>query len=127
MDTSRPWPSIIQCYEDDLKDTALAIPMLRLVKRLDEAGYVKAGLQGAISMHDLCLSQSRHIFCGDPRLQNANPRLRISPRPAYFHGPIVARLRYEDGSEKAWETFVEWDELTERVERLLVKRLRWFK
>lgn len=127
MYTSRPWPDLIKNYSEY---GGWGKEMVRMLRRLEDAGYVAAGLYGATSMHDLCLSRSRHIFSGNPQLQQADPRLRIKPTtifPWTMPLRVGALIVYEDGSERPWEMVVEFSELTERIERLLVKRLRWFK
>jgi hypothetical protein len=125
MNTDRDWDDMIRGYAED--NCAYASCMRGMLVYLKDAGYVKAGLYGGTSMHDLCLSQSRSIFNGDPKYHQVCPRLRIGPCAGWFHGPILCRIMYEDGSEKPWEVIVMWSSLIERVERVLTKRLRWFK
>ena len=87
--------------------------MHHLVTRLDDAGYVGAGLHGTTSMIDLLLGTSTDVL--------NNPRLRIQPTETNIH------LQYEDGSPNPWAVDFDFDELSDRVERLLEKRLRWFR
>lgn len=123
--TDRNWDDMIRNYAE--YNCAWATCVSDLLRHLKKAGYVDAGLKGGTSMWDLCLSQSRRIFNGDPRFRQVEPRLRIGPCEGWFHGPILCRIRYEDGSEKPWEIIVMWSSLIERVERVLTKRLRWFR
>lgn len=110
---SRPWPEIVAYYErftgSDWGDA-----MYRLVTQLDTVGFVDAGLHGATGMiTDLVLGASSTLW--------VNPRLRIHP-----HGKKMD-MKFEDGSVPPWSISVEFEELYPRVERLLVKRLRWFR
>lgn len=118
----RDWASIIKHYED-LSECWWCADMCLLAMYLDEAGFVKAGLRGTTSMYDLLLSQSSHIF--------DEPRLRVGPAEGYFHGPIICRISYESGPQGSlfdpWHVDVPFAEAIDRVERVLVKRLRWFK
>ena len=110
---SRPWPEIVAYYErfigSDWGDA-----MYRLVKQLDTVGFVDAGLHGATGMiTDLVLGTSSNIWI--------NPRLRIHPQGKKME------IKFEDGSVRPWTITVEFVDLYPRVERLLVKRLRWFR
>lgn len=80
---------------------------------LDSQGYVDSGLHGTTSMFDLFLGTSREVL--------NHPRIRIQPTAANI------RISYEDGSPQPWSIEVEFAELCDRVERVLVKRARWFK
>lgn len=113
----RSWSEIAKSYRD--LDCDWCNVMADLADRLAEF----PGLNGVKSMHDLYISQARNVF--------DNPRLKIGPYPAYFHGPIICRVSYESGPWasicKEWHIDVEWADLKSRVERLLFKRLRWYK
>jgi len=86
--------------------------MHRLALLLDDKGYVGAGLLGTTSMFDLLLGISTDL--------GNFPRLRIQPTNTNI------RLTYEDGSPEPWSIAVEFSELFDRVERVLLKRARWF-
>jgi hypothetical protein len=87
--------------------------MERLVSRLHDDGYIQAGLHGTTSMFDLLLGPASDVL--------NNPHLRVGPTAT------DVRLTYEDGSRPAWTVVVTYDELYDRVERVLVKRARWFR
>lgn len=110
---SRPWPEIVAYYER-FSGSDWGDAMYRLVTQLAAVGFVDAGLHGATGMiTDLVLGTSSNIWI--------NPRLRIHP-----HGKKT-EIRFEDGSAPPWSISVELHELYPRVERLLIKRLRWFR
>lgn len=111
-DNARPWHDIVAFYSSFL-DQPWASAMSRLVDRLQQGGFVEAGLHGLTSMHELLLGPASDVL--------NNPLLRVSPTTD------DVRLTYEDGSKPAWSVVVEFDELVERVERVLVKRARWFR
>lgn len=123
--TYHSWPDIIRMCAEHKDDFTWFRRLHELVVRLDDIGYVSAGLCGATSMYDLYLSQSRAIF-GQPAW-TANPRLHLMAYAPWPPSPVKCKIRYEDGSERPWETIVPFEEMVERVEWLLVKRLRWFK
>jgi hypothetical protein len=108
---ARPWPGIIALYEGFL-ETPWGVAMHRLVTQLHAAGYVAAGLHGATSMTVLFLGRSTDVL--------NNPHLRIQPTTTNI------RLQYEDGSTPPWSADVGFDEVFDRVERVLLKRARWF-
>jgi len=87
--------------------------MERLVVRLQNDGYVAAGLHGLTSVGDLLLGPSSDVL--------NNPHLRISPAAS------SVLLKYEDGSQPDWSATVTFEDLFERVERIIVKRARWFR
>jgi hypothetical protein len=108
---ARNWADIVEHYAS-IADTPFGSAMESLVRRLQAAGYVDAGLHGMTSMFELKLGRSKDV--------QSNPHLRIGPA----QGDV--QLTYEDGSNPAWSVVVTFDELYERVERVLVKRARWF-
>ncbi|MGC4005159.1 MAG: hypothetical protein QM811_19400 [Pirellulales bacterium] len=109
---ARPWNEIIAFYAS-IPHSRPAIEMERLARELQDAGYVDAGLHGLTSMMELLLGPARDVL--------NNPHLRVSPEADH------ARLSYEDGSVPAWFIDVEYEELLERVERVILKRVRWFR
>ncbi len=111
-DNARSWSQIVAHYEGFL-DQPWAVAMHRLTTFLDTRGYVEAGLHGTTSMADLLLGRASDVL--------NNPRIRIQPTAANI------RIAYEDGSPEPWAIEVGFDELCDRVERVLVKRARWFK
>lgn len=111
-DNSRDWSEIVALYAS-FPDNPFAAAMERLVCRLRDAGYVAAGLHGSTSMLNLNLGPAEDVL--------NNPHLLIQSA-----GDRV-RLTYEDGSKAPGCIEVEYQELCERVEQVLVKRARWFR
>ncbi len=113
-DTTSPWSSIIDHYGRSIT-ADWAEPMFWLAVQLEDAGFVKAGLFGMLSMHELHLSQNRDVRSG--------PQLIVSPVSKH-----KISILYDPGYyQKVFELVVPAAELNDRVEYLLVKRLRWFK
>lgn len=112
MDNARKWTQIVALYASR-PDYPFAVAMERLVRNLDENGFVAAGLHGTTSMFQLILGPANDVL--------NNPHLSIGPS-----GDRV-QLTYEDGSEPPWSVLVGYDELENRVEHFLVKRARWFR
>ena len=110
--SARPWPEIVAHYLE-FANQQWGLALHQLASRLDTKGYVSAGLFGATSMLELLLGPTTDLG----RL----PRLRIQPTNANI------RITYEDGSQKPWSIVVEYNELCDRVERVLLKRARWFR
>ena len=113
-DNSRDWSKIIAFYES-LRACPYSAAMIQLTRRLEHAGFVSAGLHGTTSMFDLVLGPANDVL--------NNPNLRISPAHE------CVKLTYNDGTfnRKQWSIEVGYDELDERVERILIKRVRWFR
>jgi len=110
---ARDWPGVIALFAS-LPKYPYAVAMHRPVLGLRDAGNVTAGLHGTTSMLDLDLA------LGPAGEVINNPHLDIKP----VEGCV--RLTYDDGSEHPWSVLVSYDELSDRVERFLVKRARWF-
>lgn len=108
---ARSWSEIVAHYKS-LAGPPWAAAMERLVSRLHDEGYIEAGLHGTTSMFDLLVGPASDVL--------NNPHLRVSPTAT------DVRFTYEDGSQPAWTVAVAFDELYDRVERVLVKRARWF-
>ena len=109
---ARPWATIVAHYAQFL-DKPWGVAMHSLATQLDAKGFVAAGLHGTTSMFDLLLGTSTDVL--------NNPRLRVRPTTTHVE------LQYEDGTLKPWKVDVDFDELTDRVERVLLKRARWFR
>jgi len=109
---ARPWPEIVAHYSDFV-GRPWGLSLHQLATLLDSKGYVGAGLFGATSMTELLLGTT-------PDLGNL-PRLRIQPTNANI------RVTYEDGSPMPWSIAVDFSELCDRVERVSLKRARWFR
>lgn len=110
--SARPWSEIVVHYSEFV-DRQWGVAMHQLASHLDTKGYVSAGLFGATSMLELLLGTTTDLGCF--------PRLRIQPTNANI------RLTYEDGSPMPWSIIVDYNELCDRVERILLKRARWFR
>ena len=108
---AREWSRIVEHFAE-LNHVSSCRAMEELVRYLESAGFVAAGLRGTTSMVDLLLGQTSDVL--------NNPHLRISPVPE------GAKLTYEDGSDPEWSVEVSYGALIERVERFLIKRARWF-
>jgi hypothetical protein len=109
---ARPWPEILEHYSN-FADRPWGLAVHRLASHLNAKGYVGAGLFGATSMTDLLLGMTTDL--------GNLPRLRIQPTNANI------RLTYEDGSLKPWSIAVDFNNLCDRVERVFLKRARWFR
>lgn len=108
---ARPWSEIVALYSEFM-DRPWGLGMRQLTLHLDARGYVAAGLFGATSMTVLLIGTTADL--------GKLPRLRIQPTNS------IIRLTYEDGSPKPWAIAVDFDELCDRVERVLLQRARWF-
>lgn len=124
----REWPSIIKYYEELSEGCSHPYPEIKdTLIHLEKRGYVAAGLKGSTSMFDLVLGQANNIY--------ENPHLRITPHAGWPHekNPIGFKIEYSSNrnthifKDYPWYIIAERGTLTPRVERLLVKRLRWFK
>ena len=87
--------------------------MADLARHLCDEGFAAAGLVATTSIFELFLGRSTDIL--------NNPHLCIRPSKEF------AVLIYEDGSDPPWTLQVGYDELFDRVKRILVKRARWFR
>lgn len=120
----RDWQDIIRYYTE-LSTTCMLLMEIRdLVIYLDKVGYVEAGLCGTTSMFDLVLGQSSF----------ENPHIRLDRyaeckplEPPKFRVKYINPMDHSWVNKKEWYTIIERGTLNERVERLLTKRLRWFK
>lgn len=113
-DNSREWSQIIAFYES-VRPCPYSAAVIQLTRRLEHAGFVTAGLHGTTSMFDLILGTAKDVL--------NNPNLRISP------ACDCVKLAYFDDiyNRKPWSIEVGYDELYERVKRILIKRVRWFR
>jgi hypothetical protein len=128
----REWSDIVRHYDELAKDSEYNQPyfaeMRDLVVYLDRVGYVSAGLCGSTSMFDLVLGHCDKVY--------ENPHIRFDRYAEWIPGepltPPKHRIRYVNPRDyrwdkKEWFICVDNGTLIERVERLLLKRLRWFK
>jgi len=128
----REWSDIVRFYDELAKDSeynrSYFAEKRDLVVYLDKVGYVSAGLCGLTSMFDLVLGHCDKLL--------ENPHIRIDQhfewKEPWTLGPPQHRIRYVNPRDyrwdkKEWNIHVELGTLIERVERLLLKRLRWFK
>lgn len=129
----REWSDIVRHYDELAKDSGFNIPYFTelrdLVVYLEKTGYVSAGLCGSTSMFDLVLGHCNKVY--------ENPHIRIDIhtewKAPWTLGPPQFRIRYVNPRDYRWYDKKEWNihvdlgTLIQRVERLLVKRLRWFK
>jgi len=114
-DVSREWSAIVTRYSELARGNPSFAPMAEFVMRLAQSAYVREGLSGTTSMHDLLIAPTTDIL--------RNPHLRISWDPSRRE----FRLLYEDGSKTPWERTASAEQSFEVLERFLTKRARWYR
>ena len=115
---TRSWPEIVEFYRRLVTDSGCeSCPMLELVESLASSPY-SAGLFPATSLARLCMARTRTIRWAHAML-------------AVEYDPVGERFVFEyfetASNPKPWVTTCAAAEGWERIERLLRKRLRWFR
>ena len=113
-ETARPWSDIEAMFAELARGNPVFGPLASLSRHLAHSEFVKAGLCGGTSMHDLVIGPSAYVF--------QNPHLRIE----YDFDAKVFQMIYVDGSATPWERSVSCDAVNEAVGRFLTKRARWY-
>lgn len=114
-ETARPWADIETLFAELARNNSAFLPLADLTSYLARSDFVKAGLCGATSMHDIVLGPSTYVF--------QNPHLRLE----YDFDRLSFQMIYVDGSLTPWERTVATTEVREAVDRFLTKRARWYR
>ena len=114
-ETALPWASIEARFVSLAESNLAFTPLAELARHLANSDFVRAGLCGATSMHDLVIGPSTYVF--------QNPHLRIE----YDFDTGTFLMVYVDGSLKPWERTVSRDTILDSVDRFVTKHARWYR
>jgi len=114
-ETAIPWSGIETWFVTLAESNPAFAPIAELARHLAQSDFVKAGLCGATSMHDLVIGPSAYVF--------QNPHLRIE----YDFDAKTFQMIYVDGSLTPWEKSVPPDSILDSVDRFVSNRARWYR
>jgi hypothetical protein len=115
---TRSWPEIVRFYRELVADSGWNLgPMLALVEFIASSPYA-AALFPATSLARLCVARTRTIRWG-----HEMPTVEYDPIGECF----VFKYFEASPNPQPWVTSCPRAEGQSRFERLLKKRLRWFK
>lgn len=115
----RPWSNVVQYYQNLVPDHGWNIePMIQLVKQIEASGFA-AGLFPYTSMFTLCIAH-RHT----PRMHQEELRITFSPAENRFHFEYWSQPLVKPGP---WKRTCGAEDGFATLERILLKRVRWFK
>jgi hypothetical protein len=115
---SRSWPEVVRFYRDLLSHHGWKIePMLQVVEQIANSQFA-AGLFPYTSMFTLCIARRR-----DPRMFHEELRITFDPTGNEFQFEYWSDPSMKPGP---WKRKCRAADAFPTLERLLLKRLRWF-
>jgi hypothetical protein len=123
---SRPWADIERFYTDLHKKDDRWSPMLEIARYLGRPPF-DSTLFATTSMFSLCVAQTKSIRWMDAMLRiGPGPKWEFITFEYFDHEPQTDPLRPEN-TFKPWRSTAAPAEAVAKLERILCKRLRWYR